>query len=62
MKLSKKFDGLLPKTLSTCKSNNLAIYHQGALCDTLHHSMLWTIYLNEEFSEGETEFLYQYKK
>jgi hypothetical protein len=38
------------------------LYPKDALCDTLHRSVLWTIYLNEEFSEGETEFLYQHKK
>jgi hypothetical protein len=38
------------------------LYPKDALCDTLHRAVLWTIYLNEEFSEGETEFLYQHKK
>lgn len=27
--------------------------------ETLHRVVLWTIYLNDGFSEGETEFLYQ---
>lgn len=27
--------------------------------ETLHRVVLWTIYLNDDFSEGETEFLYQ---
>lgn len=27
--------------------------------DTLHRVLLWSIYLNEEFEAGETEFLYQ---
>lgn len=31
-------------------------------CDTLHRHLLWTLYLNDEFSEGETEFLYQGRK
>jgi hypothetical protein len=38
------------------------LYPKDALCDTLHRAVLWTIYLNEEFDEGETEFLYQRKK
>lgn len=38
------------------------LYPKDALCDTLHRTVLWTIYLNDEFSEGETEFLYQRKK
>jgi hypothetical protein len=28
-------------------------------CESLHRTLLWTIYLNDGFSEGETEFLYQ---
>jgi hypothetical protein len=30
--------------------------------ETLHRVVLWTIYLNDEFREGETEFLYQQRK
>lgn len=30
--------------------------------DTLHRVVLWTIYLNDGFAEGETEFLYQQRK
>ena len=30
--------------------------------ESLHRVVLWTIYLNESFSEGETEFLYQRRK
>jgi hypothetical protein len=30
--------------------------------ESLHRVVLWTIYLNENFSEGETEFLYQRRK
>lgn len=30
--------------------------------DNLHRVLLWTIYLNEDFAEGETEFLYQRRK
>lgn len=37
-------------------------YPKDALCDTLHRTVLWTIYLNDNFEEGETEFLYQHKK
>ncbi|MEO6172350.1 MAG: 2OG-Fe(II) oxygenase, partial [Arenimonas sp.] len=38
------------------------LYPKDASCDTLHRAVLWTIYLNDDFSEGETEFLYQHKK
>ena len=30
--------------------------------ETLHRHLLWTLYLNEEFEEGETEFLIQKRK
>lgn len=30
--------------------------------DTLHRTLLWTIYLNDEFDEGETEFYHQQRK
>lgn len=30
--------------------------------ETLHRVVLWTIYLNDDFSEGETEFYYQQRK
>lgn len=30
--------------------------------DNLHRVLLWTIYLNDDFSEGETEFLYQQRR
>jgi hypothetical protein len=30
--------------------------------DQLHRHVLWTIYLNDGFTEGETEFLYQQRK
>lgn len=30
--------------------------------EALHRALLWTIYLNEEFDAGETEFLYQERK
>jgi len=38
------------------------LYPKDAVCDTLHRTVLWTIYLNDSFEEGETEFLYQQKK
>lgn len=38
------------------------LYPKDALCDTLHRAVLWTIYLNDSFEEGETEFLYQHRK
>ena len=38
------------------------LYPKDAVCDTLHRAVLWTIYLNDSFEEGETEFLYQHKK
>lgn len=30
--------------------------------EALHRALLWTIYLNDGFDEGETEFLYQQRK
>lgn len=33
-----------------------------ASSETLHRTLLWTIYLNDDFSEGETEFLHQQRK
>lgn len=30
--------------------------------DNLHRVLLWTIYLNDDFSEGETEFLHQQRR
>ena len=30
--------------------------------DCLHRVLLWTIYLNDAFTEGETEFLYQQRR
>lgn len=37
-------------------------YPKDAGCETLHRMLLWTLYLNEEFADGETEFLYQQRK
>lgn len=33
-----------------------------ASAETLHRHLLWTVYLNDGFAEGETEFLYQQRK
>ena len=33
-----------------------------AASETLHRTLLWTIYLNDAFDAGETEFLYQSRK
>ena len=30
--------------------------------EALHRAVLWTVYLNDDFAEGETEFLYQGRK
>lgn len=37
-------------------------YPKDAQCETLHRVLLWTIYLNDGFAEGETEFFYQQRK
>ena len=37
-------------------------YPQDARCDTLHRVLLWTLYLNDGFAGGETEFLYQQRR
>ena len=34
-------------------------YPRDRECEALHRVLLWSIYLNEEFSAGETEFLFQ---
>jgi len=38
------------------------LYPKDASCETLHRTVLWTIYLNDAFEAGETEFLYQQRK
>lgn len=38
------------------------LYPRDANAETLHRTLLWTIYLNDSFEEGETEFLYQRRK
>lgn len=35
------------------------LYPRDATAETLHRTLLWTIYLNDDFTAGETEFLYQ---
>ncbi len=37
-------------------------YPRSADADTLHRMLLWTIYLNDGFGDGETEFLYQERR
>ena len=38
------------------------LYPKADQGETLHRVVLWTIYLNDGFAEGETEFLYQERK
>lgn len=38
------------------------LYPRDAKAETLHRTLLWTLYLNDGFAEGETEFLYQRRK
>ena len=38
------------------------LYPRDASGETLHRHLLWTIYLNEAFEAGETEFLFQQRK
>lgn len=38
------------------------VYPRDPNAETLHRHLLWTVYLNDGFSEGETEFLYQRRK
>jgi hypothetical protein len=38
------------------------LYPRGADCEPLHRHLLWTIYLNDGFDDGETEFLFQQRK
>ena len=35
------------------------LYPRDANAETLHRTLLWTVYLNDAFDEGGTEFLYQ---
>jgi 2OG-Fe(II) oxygenase superfamily len=38
------------------------LYPRDPHAETLHRHLLWTIYLNDGFEQGETEFLYQERK
>ncbi len=38
------------------------LYPRDPGAETLHRHLLWTIYLNDGFDEGETEFLYQQRR
>ena len=38
------------------------LYPRDAQAETLHRHLLWTLYLNDGFGDGETEFLYQRRK
>jgi hypothetical protein len=38
------------------------LFPKDANCEPLHRHLLWTIYLNDGFAEGETEFVYQRRK
>lgn len=37
-------------------------YPRDAQADALHRVLLWTLYLNDDFEAGETEFLFQQRK
>ncbi|KGM56762.1 hypothetical protein N799_02410 [Lysobacter arseniciresistens ZS79] len=38
------------------------LYPRDPRAETLHRHLLWTVYLNDGFDQGETEFLYQRRK
>lgn len=38
------------------------LFPRDASAETLHRHLLWTLYLNDGFDEGETEFLFQGRK
>lgn len=38
------------------------LYPRDAQAETLHRHLLWTLYLNDDFEAGETEFLFQQRK
>lgn len=38
------------------------LYPKDPAAETLHRHLLWTLYLNDGFEDGETEFLYQARK
>lgn len=38
------------------------LYPRDPAAETLHRHLLWTLYLNDDFEQGETEFLFQDRK
>lgn len=38
------------------------LYPRDNTAETLHRHLLWTLYLNDDFEEGETEFMFQHRK
>jgi len=38
------------------------LYPRDPGCETLHRHLLWTLYLNDGFGAGETEFLFQQRR
>ena len=38
------------------------LYPKDSNCEPLHRHLLWTVYLNDDFEQGETEFYYQQRK
>lgn len=38
------------------------LYPRDPQGETLHRHLLWTLYLNDDFEEGETEFMFQHRK
>ncbi|WP_411833419.1 2OG-Fe(II) oxygenase [Pseudoxanthomonas mexicana] len=38
------------------------LYPRDAGAETLHRHLLWTLYLNDDFDQGETEFLFQCRR
>jgi hypothetical protein len=38
------------------------LYPRDGSCETLHRHLLWTLYLNDGFEAGETEFLFQQRR
>jgi len=38
------------------------LYPRDPAAETLHRHLLWTLYLNDDFEAGETEFLFQERK
>jgi hypothetical protein len=38
------------------------LYPRDSGCETLHRHLLWTLYLNDGFTAGETEFLFQQRR